>query len=145
MIELVLLGSLVLLGLHFLTGGGTGKAPPAPVDAREDPAPAVVRPARARRPRAPRPREGSTAVDVSQEVEQAFEILHMDEDGVERSRRIARVRPETVAGDTLIHCDCAETGPMTLKNSRILSCRNLRTGRTIKDLARYCQSRPGKR
>ena len=141
MIELVILGSLVLLGLHILTERRKRRriVPPVAVD---EPAPVAVRPPRAKRPKAP-PRDVAPA--ASQDAGPDFEVLYRDEDGVERSRRIAHVRPETVGGETLIHCDCAEVGGrVTLKNSRILSCRNLRTGRAIKDLGRYCQTRPAK-
>ncbi|WP_435169157.1 hypothetical protein [Falsirhodobacter sp. 1013] len=144
MIELVILGSLILLGLHILTERrARGRnAPPVPVD---EPAPAVVRLPRAKRPKAPQPRDAAPAAALPEEAGRDFEILYREEDGTERSRRIAHVRPETIAGETLIHCDCAEArGVVTLKNSRILSCRNLRTGRAIKDLGRYSQSRPAK-
>lgn len=114
MIELVFLGSLILLGLHFLT--------------RERP----VRP-----PRPPKRAE-------LPEPEAEFEIVHVDAAGTERRSRIAQVRPERAGGTVLIHCR-SEGADLSIENASIRSCRNLRSGRAIKDLAKYCQARAGKR
>ncbi|MDB6453720.1 hypothetical protein [Falsirhodobacter sp. 20TX0035] len=133
MIELVLLGSLVLLGLHFLTRRRVGEVP-APV---AEPPAAIATPKRPKRPKQDPP-DPAEAYD--------FEILYREEDGTERPRRIAQVRHEGTGAALRILCHCAEArGPVTLRNDRILSCRNLRSGRAIKDLGRYCQARTAKK
>lgn len=140
MIELVLLGSLVLLGLHFLTRGrqgGGGAAPPPNRPRGTAAAPAVHRPRPRKEPRPAPPQDAPGGAE--------FEIVYGEAEGAPVTRRISGVRPESVGGAWLIHCRCEDAGrEVTLENDRILSCRNLRSGRAIKNLARYCQARSPK-
>lgn len=121
MIELVFLGSLTLLGLHFLTRGRISK------------------------PTRPLPRPSSEKAPSKAEGFD-FEIVYEDAKGAERQDRIVDVRHERSGNTVLIHCRSEDAGGgITLDNGKILTCRNLRSGRAIKDLARYCQARAAKR
>ena len=70
-----------------------------------------------------------------------FEIEYEDRDGKKSKRRIAWVFHEPDGEDTILHayCELAQAD-RKFRSSRILSCKNLWTGRQIKDLGRYFRS-----
>lgn len=67
-----------------------------------------------------------------------FEIEYVNKRGEQTRRRIAWVNHQSDGQDTLLHAYCAlAQAHRTFRSSRIQSCRNLWTGRQIKDLGRY--------
>jgi len=70
-----------------------------------------------------------------------FEIEYIDRAGKATKRRIALVYHEADGDDTILHayCELAQAD-RRFRSSRIKSCKNLWTGRTIKDLGRYFRS-----
>lgn len=70
-----------------------------------------------------------------------FEIEYVDRNGKATERRIAWVHHEPDGDDTILHayCELAQAD-RKFRSSRIQSCKNLWTGRQIKDLGRYFRS-----
>ena len=67
-----------------------------------------------------------------------FEIVYKDKAGNISSRRLAWISWTPDGADTMIHAFCEEAqAERTFRSSRIISCRNVFTGRKINDLGQY--------